>query len=249
MKALLKLAAFDFRLYLRDWITIFWVLVYPVLMLLLFGSMFGDQPGEVSGSRYIDDYVPALCALNVMSVALFTLNINMITYRENGILRRFQVTPIRKSVVLASHAIQGIVLVLTGAVEIIVIAKLVWDIQIGFTSLVTLIGCLLFGSFGFFSLGFAMSGLASTPGAASGFAMALFFPMLFLSGIGMPLDYFPQFLQTASQWIPMTYLVNLVQGVWQGQGWTGFWPELTVLSVFAAISVALAFILFRWENR
>lgn len=249
MNALWKLAAFDFRLYMRDWITIFWVLVYPVLMLILFGSMFGNEPGAAPGSRYIDYYVPALCAMNVMSVSLFTLNINMITYRENGILRRFRVTPVRKATVLASHAVQGVFLVLAGALEIIIIAKLIWQIELSFTAIITLIGCLLFGCISFFSLGFALSGLANTAGAGSGLAMALFFPMLFLSGIGMPLSYMPQFLQKASEWIPMTYFVELAQGVWHNQALSSFIPELSVLSIFAVITCSLALWLFRWENR
>ncbi|GIP32163.1 ABC transporter permease [Paenibacillus sp. J2TS4] len=250
MNAFIRLTAFDFRLYLRDWITIFWVLVYPALMLLLFGSMYGDAPGQiVPGSRYIDDYVPALCAMNVMSVALFTLNINMVTYRENGMLRRFRVTPIHKSAVLVSHAVQGLVLVLAGAVEIIVIAKLLWDIQLSAASVVVFLGCLLFGMIGLFSIGFALSGLVSSPGAASGLAMVIFFPMLFLSGIAMPLEIFPKVLQSASQWIPMTYFVNLVKGVWHGQPLSGFGLELIVLAGFTIISGMLALLLFRWENR
>src|SRR5690554_1915397 len=97
---------FDFRLYFRDMLTIFWLLIYPVLMLLVFGSMFGEQPGPIEGTRYIDIYVPALCVLNVITVSVFTLNINMVTLRESGVLRRFKVTPVRASAVLLSHAMQ-----------------------------------------------------------------------------------------------------------------------------------------------
>lgn len=248
MNAYLKLIAFDFKLYLRDWLTIFWVLVYPILMLLIFGSMFGDQPGTKPGSSYLDSYVPALCVLNVVSVSVFTLNINMITQRENGILRRFRVSPIRPSMVLASHSIQGIFLVLVGAIEIIVIAKLVWDIQISLSSLLILFACLLYGCLCFFGLGFAMSGLAKTAGAASGLAMVIFFPMLFLSGIAMPVELLPQFLQDVSTWLPMTHFVELAQGVWQGDSVTLFGLEFAVLTGFAVVCIGLAYWLFRWEN-
>ncbi|GGD66170.1 ABC transporter permease [Paenibacillus nasutitermitis] len=248
MSAVFRLIAFDFRLYLRDWLTIFWILIYPVLMLVIFGSMFGNQPGLTEGSRYIDFYVPALCAMNVLSISVFTLNINIITQREKGILRRYRVSPIPVSAVLASHAVQGIVLVAAGAVEIIVIAKLIWGISFTLSTFLTLLGCLLFGCIGFFSLGFALSGLANTAGAASGIAMVFFFPMLFLSGIAMPLNIFPQFMQTISGWIPMTYFVELVQGVWDNQELASFGTELAVMGGFAVLMVLLAFILFRWEN-
>ncbi|UVI30776.1 ABC transporter permease [Paenibacillus spongiae] len=249
MNAYLKLISFDLRMYLRDWITIFWVLIYPVLMLLIFGSMYGDQPGSAPGSRYIDYYVPALCVMNVMSVSVFTLNINMITLRESGTLRRFRVTPIRKSAVLTSHAVQGLLLVLAGAAEVIIVGKLVWDIQITVQGLLLLICSILIGCIGFFSLGFALSGLTSTPGAASGLAMAIFFPMLFLSGISMPLEYLPKVMQALSDWIPMTYYVEMAQGVWQGHSLLNYGQGLVVLAIFAAVCIALALRLFRWENR
>ncbi|MBP1996881.1 ABC transporter permease [Paenibacillus eucommiae] len=248
MNSYLRLMAFDFKLYFRDLLTIFWLLVYPILMLVIFGSIFGDQPGTEPGTRYIDTYVPALCVLNVISVSVFTLNINMVTYRVNGTLRRFRVTPVRASAVLASQGMQGVFLILAGATEIIVLAKLVWDIQLTFSGLLTLIVCLLLGCIGFFSLGFAMSGLTKNAGAASGLAMVIFFPALFLSGIAMPLEIMPQFMQSASKWLPMTYFVDLAQGVWLGHSITEYGLELAVLAGFGMLCVALAFWLFRWEN-
>ncbi|OMF22695.1 hypothetical protein BK133_25675 [Paenibacillus sp. FSL H8-0548] len=248
MNALVRLIAFDFRLYLRDWLTIFWMLIYPVLMLVIFGSMFGNQPGELEGTRYIDSYIPALCAMNVITVSVFTLSINMITQRESGILRRYRVSPIRSAAVLLSHSIQGIFLVLAGAVEIIIVASLLWDIHFSVSSMLLLFACLLFGCLSFFCLGFALSGLAKTPAAASGLAMIVFFPSLFLSGISMPLDILPAFMQKLSQWLPMTYFVDLARGVWLGEPISSFGTELAVMIGFAIVCWALAFFLFKWEK-
>jgi ABC-2 type transport system permease protein len=246
MNALMRLIAFDFRLYLRDWLTIFWMLVYPILMLLIFGSIFGNQAGAVEGALFIDSYIPALCAMNVITVSVFTLNINMITQRESGILRRYRVSPIRSSAVLISQSIQGIILVLAGAIEIIVIASLVWDIKFSVSSMLLLFVCLLFGSLSFFSLGFALSGLTNTAGAASGLAMAVFFPTLFLSGIAMPVDILPTFMQRVSEWLPMSYYVDLVRGVWLGEPITSFGLEFVIMIGFAICCWVLALLLFRW---
>jgi ABC-2 type transport system permease protein len=248
MNALIRLVAFDFRLYLRDWLTIFWMLVYPILMLLIFGSVFGNQPGALEGATFIDSYIPALCAMNVISVSVFTLNINMITQRESGILRRYRVSPIRSGAVLLSNSIQGIILVLAGAVEIIVIASLVWDIQFSVSSLLMLFVCLLFGSLSFFPLGFALSGLTNTPGAASGLAMAVFFPSLFLSGIAMPVDILPTFMQRVSEWLPMSYFVELARGLWLGESIASFGLAIAIMAGFAVVCWGLAFFLFRWEK-
>ncbi|MCC3371700.1 ABC transporter permease [Cohnella sp. REN36] len=249
MNTFLRLAAFDFRLYLRDGLTLFWVLIYPIVMLLIFGQIFGNQPGVIEGTRYIDSYVPALCVMSVLSVSVFTLQINMVTYRESGILRRFRVTPVKRWNVLASHALQGLCLVLAGAAEILIVAKLVWNLDMSAAGILQLLVAMVFGCIGFFGLGFALSGLSASPGAASGLAMIFFFPMLFLSGIAMPLDIFPTFLQHIAQWIPMTHFVALAQGVWHGESLLHFGLEWSVLAGFAVLGLALAFWLFRWESR
>jgi ABC-2 type transport system permease protein len=248
MNALIRLIAFDFRLYLRDWLTIFWMLIYPILMLLIFGSIFGNQPGTLEGTRFIDTYIPALCAMNVITVSVFTLNINMVTQRESGVLRRYRVSPIRAVAVLLSHSMQGIFLVLAGAIEVIVVASFVWDISFSVTSMLMLFGCLLFGCLGFFSLGFALSGLASSAGAASGLAMVVFFPSLFLSGIAMPVSVMPTIMQRVSEWLPMTHFVNTVQGVWLGNSITSYGFELAIMLGFAIVCWVLAFFFFRWEK-
>lgn len=248
MKAYIRLMAFDFKLYFRDWLTIFWMLIYPVLMLFIFGSMYGDSPGLIEGTRYIDFFVPALCVLNVITVSVFTLNINMVTLRESGALRRFRVTPIRPSAVLLSHAAQGIVLVICGAIEIIVIAMLRWNIDISIYSISAILLTMLVGGIGFFNLGFAMSSLSRTAGAASGFAMIVFFPALFLSGIAMPLEMMPQLMQSLSKLLPTTYLVELAQGVWNGESIRAFGMEWAVLGGFAIVCCILALRFFRWEK-
>ncbi|MBN2980924.1 MULTISPECIES: ABC transporter permease [Cohnella] len=249
MNAALRLIAFDFRLYFRDWMTLFWILIYPPLMLLIFGSMYGDQPGVVAGTRYIESYVAALCVMNVVTVSVFTLNINIVTNREKGNLRRYRATPLPVSAILASHSVQGLFLVLAGTAEILLIAKLVWDIRIAFAALGGLLAVLLLGCLGFFSLGFALSGLARTAGAASGLAMIVFFPMMFLSGVAMPVAFLPEAMQAIGKALPMKYLVEMGQGVWAGQSLGEFPLGLSVLAGFAVLAWALAFLLFRWENR
>ncbi|MBZ5753849.1 ABC transporter permease [Metabacillus sp. DBTR6] len=104
------------------------------------------------------------------------------------------------------------------------------------------------GVFAFLASAFRWSGLTKSAGAASGFAMVIFFPMLFLSGIAMPVEILPQFLQDASKWLPMTHFVELAQGVWNGDALTVFGLELLILTVFGLVCVVLAFLLFRWEN-
>ena len=73
------------------------------------------------------------------------------------------------------------------------------------------------------------------------------FPMMFLSGAGMPLQLLPESLRQISNYLPLTYLVRLVQGLWFGDPWRNLWlPTLVMIGLLLAGSIASARI-FRWE--
>jgi ABC-2 type transport system permease protein len=74
--------------------------------------------------------------------------------------------------------------------------------------------------------------------------MALFFPMLFLSGAAIPQFLFPDWLTTASLTLPLTHATRLLQDAWlQGQ-WNG--TAALVLAGVGAASAAVAAWQFRW---
>ncbi|WP_274362949.1 ABC transporter permease [Paenibacillus thermotolerans] len=246
--AFAQLAVFDLKQYSRNMMSLFWVLAYPLLMLFLFGTMYGNEPTPLFGGHgFIDTYIPALCSLNVLSVAVFTLNIQMASYRENGVLRRFKAAPVRPWMVLGSNAVQGVVLVILGSLEIVAAGMLVYDVEAGAKEIVLLLAFLLLGCLCFFSLGFALSGLGSGVKTSNGIAMGVFFPMMFLSGVAFPIEVMPDILQAISKFLPMTYMVDLLQSVWYGEEVSQSLGDIAVIAGFGIVCAGLAVRLFRWE--
>jgi ABC-2 type transport system permease protein len=77
--------------------------------------------------------------------------------------------------------------------------------------------------------------------------MVIFFPMMFLSGAGMPLQLLPEGLRRVSVFLPLTYVVRLIQGLWFGDTWLKLWLPTLVLVGMLVIGTATAIKLFRWE--
>jgi len=75
--------------------------------------------------------------------------------------------------------------------------------------------------------------------------MALFFPMLFLSGAALPRLLFPDLLRQISLFFPLTHVVMLIQNVWMGTGWNT--SALLVLTGLLVTSAGSAIALFRWN--
>ena len=100
MRGFGKLALLEFKLFLREPEAFFFTLIFPLILLFVFGSIFGNQPNEVSfylfgGRGSVDASVPAYMALIIGITGLMLIPYLVATYREKGILRRLRTTPIR----------------------------------------------------------------------------------------------------------------------------------------------------------
>jgi ABC-2 type transport system permease protein len=89
--------------------------------------------------------------------------------------------------------------------------------------------------------------MVSTARFAQPVATLVFYPMLALSGLFYPIDRLPPLARALSRLMPITYVVSLLKGIMQGDGWTAHLTDLGALVVVFAVSVALSAKFFRWE--
>ena len=75
----------------------------------------------------------------------------------------------------------------------------------------------------------------------------IFFPMMFLSGAGMPLQLLPENLRQVSDYLPLTYLVRLIQGLWFGTSWQDLWTPTLVMAGILLTGTVISARIFRWE--
>ena len=97
------------------------------------------------------------------------------------------------------------------------------------------------------SLGFILAAVVKTARTAQITGMAFFFPMIFLSGATIPIEIMPAKVQVLSRFIPLTYVVRMLKGLWFGQEWSRFAGEAALLLVLTAVSLAVTVKIFRWE--
>ncbi len=245
MSAFLKLSTVQFKLFLREPLAFFFTLVFPMLLMLFFGVVWGNDPSSFFGGYgYIDQAVPALAALIVGTVGFMSVPVSTASAREQKILRRYQATPLRPSTYLASEVVVYFLLSLGGMILLIIVGKLLFDLRFDGSWLAVLGGFTL-SALAFVAAGYVIAGLAPTSRVAQVVGQLAFFPMIFLSGASIPLQVMPEGVRNAAQWLPMTQMVKMLQGLWFGQGW-----NLTALAVTVGLMVVgtlLAIPAFRWE--
>jgi ABC-2 type transport system permease protein len=217
------------------------------MMLFLFGSIYGNTPTPMFGGYgTIDISVPAYTAMIIATSGLMSVTITMASYREHGVLRRLRTTPVSPLVVLAAQVIVAFAMTCLGMVLLIVAGKLVYHMRFEGNALSVLAGFVL-GSLSFFALGFILAGLMPTARTAQVVGMVLLYPMLFLSGAGFPRELLPEAIKKVSTFLPLTYVVNLLRGLWIGETWSQHATDAIVLAALLAVGVLISIKTFRWE--
>jgi ABC-2 type transport system permease protein len=247
MKSLLKMTWMEAKLFLREPLGAFFTLAFPLMMLFLFGSIYGNEPTPMFGGYgTVDISVPAYTAMIIATSGLMSITITMAAYRENGVLRRLRTTPVSPLVVLAAQVIVVFAMTSLGMVLLVVAGKLVYHMRFEGNALSVLAGFVLC-SLSFFGLGFILAGLMRTARTAQIVGMVLLYPMLFLSGAGFPRELLPEAIKKVSTFLPLTYVVNLLRGLWIGETWRQHASDAIVLAVLLVVGVLISIKTFRWE--
>jgi ABC-2 type transport system permease protein len=240
------LTKFELKLQLRNVITLFFALAFPLMMLLLFGAMYGNEPSEFTGGYgAVDLMVPSYTCMIVAVTGIMSLPLTVAAYREQKILKRFMATPIQPLQILAAQVVVNSITTIAGIALLLVVARLVYHVQFLWNMPATLFAFLLVLAC-MFSLGLMIAGGAPNGRAASALAYLVYFPMLFLSGASVPLYIMPKSIVKIANILPLTYGVRLLTGVWLGGALWDYGRELLVLLGVTILSVALSIRFFKW---
>lgn len=247
MKSLLKMTWIEAKLFLREPVGAFFTLIFPLMMLFLFGSIYGNVPTQYFGGRgTVDISVPAYVAMIIATTSLVGLTITMAAYREKGVLRRLRTTPVSPLVVLAAQVIVLFLMTAIGMLLLVVAGKLVYKMNFDGDAMSVIVGFILC-CLSFFAVGFVLAGLMPTARTAQVVGMVLLYPMLFLSGAGFPRELLPESILKISKFLPLTYVVTLLRGLWIGDSWSQHLTEVLVLLGMLVLGVIISVKTFRWE--
>jgi ABC-2 type transport system permease protein len=247
MRGFWKLTLMELKLFLREPIAAFFTLAFPVAMLFLFGSIYGNEPTPLFGGYgSVDISVPGYTAMIIATSSLLSLAVTMASYREHGILRRLKATPLRPQAILGAQVIVIFLMTTLGMLLLVIAGRMVYDLRFAGNPL-SVFAAFVLSSMSFFALGFVLAGLLPTARTAQIVAMAIFYPMIFLSGAGLPREILPESIQKFSQVLPLTHVVTLLRGLWMGKPWEDHFLEVGILSALLIIGIFISAKTFRWE--
>ncbi|WP_085507663.1 ABC transporter permease [Thalassobacillus devorans] len=246
MTSIMRLASIETKMFFRDRLSVFWTFLFPVAMIWLFGSMFVGN--EMNGLSFAQMFVPSWIGVNIVTTSFFTLGTVLTGYRETGVLRRYQSTPLQSWKILAAHTLQGTVIFFISALLLMVFGMWMYDLTlpayIGSTLIALLVSIAAFFPFALF-----LTSLAKNTQSAAAISSLFLNLMLFLSGATFPLEIMPTVLQYVAKILPLYYVIIMLRGTWSEAPISAYGLEVGILLGIAAVSIILATRFFRWSGK
>ena len=218
----------------------------PVLLLIIFGGLpsFHETSPTLGGLTGFDVYLPVLAVFGLAMLALWGLPGPLVSYREQGILRRLSTTPVPPSWLLAAQVIVQFCVAVAGLAVIFIGGVTAYGAHPPRSpgGLVLSLGLAIAE---LFTLGLLIAALARTPAGASVIGRLTFVPLMFFAGLWLPRALMPNLLQTISDYSPLGAAATAIQDSMQG----GFPPPapLAITLAYALLFAHLAHRFFRWE--
>ncbi|SFS89432.1 ABC transporter permease [Marininema halotolerans] len=197
--------------------------------------------------RTIDFLVPGILSLMIMSNNLNGVAATIASWRERGILRRMQGTPLKSSTFIAGQITARVLLNSLQAVAVLLVAYFIYDVKV-YGSWLLLLMIVLLGTLTFMSIGFIIASLSRTPETAGPIAGLISFPMIFVGGIFFPVRDLPGLLQPIVKAIPIGYLTEGLRGVMnEGASLSQLGIPVVVLTAWFFVAFVIASVTFRWD--
>ena len=245
LTVLTKTTWVELKLFLREPAAAFFTLVLPVLLLVLNGATDTNAPNpDFGGAGVVDVLVPGYIALVIATLGLMQLPGVLAGYRERGVLRRLEATPIRPEIILVAQLVVQALVATLGLIILVGLGMSAFDLRAPESPAVVL-GAYGLAVLGFAAFGFVLAAVLPTARSTNAVAAALYFPMIFLSGTTWPREVLPDWAVRIGDFLPLTYVVEAIKDPWISGAANVV--ALVILAALLAGGTIVATRLFRWS--
>jgi ABC-2 type transport system permease protein len=242
---------FTNKAFWRNPASAFFTFAFPLMFLVIFTALLGNGEVVINGEvvSQATYYVAAMAAFAVISACYTNIAISVTFQRDAGILKRSRGTPLPGWGYLSGRVAHAMLVAL---LLVIITAAFGWAfydaaIPTGIT-LVRFLVMLIVGSASFCALGLAITAVIPNADAAPPIVNASILPLLFLSGVFIPLgDDAPTWIVWIGRIFPVKHFADGMQAGFLGTPFD--WKDTLVVALWGIAGLLLAARFFTWEPR
>lgn len=246
----------ELQLFFSIWENVFFIFLFPVIMFVIFATVFGDnaETGDVSLVEY---FLPAMLGQGFLLASFQSVGLAVASDREKGVLKRLRASPMPQSVYFLGKVALVMVTSLGQSALLLLTAWLAFDatmpnaaawLTVGW---IWLLSCLCGGL-----LAVAFCSLVKSAKAANALITPIVIMLPFISGVYFMASELPKWLSTIGALFPLKWQVQGLKSAFlpdAAMAWDGLtsWQLPTValvLAAWAVIGAGVAFTQFKWTN-
>ena len=238
------------KVFWRNPASAFFIFAFPLMFLVIFTALLGHGTVRVSPTRVINTstyYVAAMASFGLISACYTNIAISVSFQRDQGILKRINGTPLPKSVYLGARMLHALIVGLLLVVITAAFGRLLYSASVpsGVTLLRFLV-MLLVGSASFCALGFAITPVIPNADASPAIVNATILPLLFLSGVFIPLgSNSPAWILWIARIFPVWHFARGMQAGFLGTAFN--WTDVLIVAAWGLGGLLLSVRFFSWE--
>jgi ABC-2 type transport system permease protein len=232
----------------------FFTFAFPLMFLVIFTSLLGSGTAEVAPGVEIQQdsyYVAAMAAFAVISATYTNLAISIAFTRDAGILKRTRGAPLPAGIYLGARVTHAILISILLVVITTAFGVAFYQADIPSGALLwEHLATVVVGAMAFSALGLATTAIVPNADAAPAVVNAIILPLLFLSGIFIPLGPdAPQWMKVVGDIFPVKHFAQAMLGSFYGPPLPFEWSDVAVVAAWGVVGLALAIRFFSWEPR
>jgi ABC-2 type transport system permease protein len=248
LRGLWKLTWIEIKVFLREPLGAIGTIGVPVLLFVVLGRVTNHKlaPSSFPGDGLSGAGLPVLVSLLIAISAVLSLVTIISIYREGGILKRLRATPLRPYTILTAHVIVKLMLTAATLALMLTAGRRYFPAGVNVPWFSFTIA-LLISTWSILSVGFLIASIVPTARFAQPIGAVILYPMIAVSGLFVPVEALPPALHAVARALPLTYAVNLLKGIWNGDRWFTHMGDVAAMTVSFLFCTVLSAKVFRWE--
>jgi ABC-2 type transport system permease protein len=243
---------YDQKVFWRNPASVFFTVLLPVIFLVIFNLIFGNERiEELGGIKTSTYYIPAIITLAVVSATTVSLAISLAVDRENGILKRTRGTPLPAWIFFAGRIGNSLVISILMLVFLTALGRIAYGAEIPWERTPAVLATLAVGAAAFSALGIALTAAIPSEDAAPAVTNVTVLPLYFLSGVFIPESEIPNGVLSFADAFPIRHFFEAFFTAYApttvGSGFE--WGHLAVVGAWGIAGLLIAIRTFRWAPR
>jgi ABC-2 type transport system permease protein len=248
----LRVVGYTNKAFWRNPANAFFTFAFPLMFLVIFTALFGNDTIRVAGREISTStfYVGAIAAFSIITATYTNLAINVSFTRDMGILKRIRGTPMAAWSFLVGRILHAILVTIVLVVIVVAFGALFYEAEVPSDTMPAFVATVAIGAASFSALGLALTSAIPNADASPAIVNASMLPLLFLSGIFIPIQDPNAWYVTLAKAFPVYHFAQAMNSAYfsvSGSGFEG--GHLLVLGAWGLAGTILAVLFFSWEPR